>query len=154
MNIFILDYDIENNVKMYVDKHVVKMPTETAQILCSTYHVCEQSELANYKLTHKNHPSCIWARESLSNWKYLRELGIAISKEYTYRYGKVHKCQQIMEDMTEPNIADIGFTTPPKCMPEEVKLLDVENSYINYYNKCKSHIFSWKNRDIPYFATL
>lgn len=39
MNIFILDEHIPTNVSYYIDKWVVKMPLETAQILCTVRHM-------------------------------------------------------------------------------------------------------------------
>ena len=149
MNIFVLDMDYDKNVQSYVDKHVIKMPLETAQILCSTYYCTDQPELATYKLTHKNHPCCKWARESLSNWIWLRNLGIAICREYTYRYGKHHKCEQIILDMKTPNLPDIGLTSFAQDMPEECRGKDPIEAYRKYYNCKKSHLFNWKNRDIP-----
>lgn len=37
MNIFILDNDHQRNAQYHVDSHVVKMPTEAAQMLCTVY---------------------------------------------------------------------------------------------------------------------
>jgi len=39
MNIFILDWDVKKNAKYHVDKHVVKMILETAQLLCGVHHM-------------------------------------------------------------------------------------------------------------------
>jgi hypothetical protein len=55
MNIFFLDTDPEAAAVMQCDKHIVKMPLETAQMLCAVYH--RYGEPAPYKLTHANHPS-------------------------------------------------------------------------------------------------
>ncbi|MFN9952871.1 MAG: hypothetical protein ACK55I_07210, partial [bacterium] len=78
---------------------------------------------APYRLTHKNHPCSIWARESLSNYLYLCELTLELCREYTYRYGKTHKTQQVLEwcIINKPNIQDIGFTTPALAMPDQYK---------------------------------
>jgi hypothetical protein len=69
MNIFFLDENPTLSAKYHVDKHVVKMILETAQLLCSVHHVTDQvTDQVPYKLSHKNHPCAIWARESLSNY--------------------------------------------------------------------------------------
>lgn len=154
MNIFILDSDMQKNVQSYVDKHVVKMPLETCQMLSTTYYFTNQEELAPYKINHPNHPCSIWARESLSNWLWLRDLGLEISKEYTYRYGKYHKCEQIMKDMVIPSIIDIGLTKQPKAMGELINIGEdipdnIVEAYRKYYNMCKQHLFNWKNRSMP-----
>jgi len=161
MNIFILDLDVKKCAQYHVDKHVVKMILETAQLLCGVHHVTahdtgHDTEYVPYKLSHKNHPCAIWARESLSNYLYLAELGLALSEEYTFRYEKKHKSQQIIEWClsNQPGIDDKGFTTPPKAMPEEYKVDDVINSYRNYYLGAKKSFLSWKKRERPEWVIL
>jgi hypothetical protein len=104
-----------------------------------------------YKLSHKNHPCSIWTRESLSNYLYLCDLGLELCKEYTYRYGKRHKSQDVIEWclVNKPRIPDTGFTNPPKAMPDEYKVDDFVKSYRNYYVGAKSSIAKWKSRSIP-----
>jgi len=136
MNIFFLDFDTKKCAKYHCDKHVVKMILETAQLLCGVHHMTPQvTPQVPYKLSHKNHPCAIWTRESLSNYLYLCDLGLELCKEYTYRYGKRHKSQDVIEWclMNKPDIVDKDFTTPPKGMPDEYKVGDVIQSYRNYY---------------------
>jgi hypothetical protein len=149
MNIFFLDFDTQKCAKYHCDKHVVKMILETSQILCGVHWVIGNE--APYKLSHKNHPCSIWSRESLSNYLYLCDLGLELCKEYTYRYGKRHKSQDVIEWclMNKPDIVDKDFTTPPKAMPDEYKVDDVIQSYRNYYVGAKKDFCKWKNRDIP-----
>jgi hypothetical protein len=152
MNIFFLDYDVKKCAKDHCDKHVVKMILETAQLLCGVHHATEQkTPNIPYKLSHKNHPCAIWTRESLSNYLYLCELGLELCKEYTYRYGKRHKSQDVIEwcITNKLNIIDKGFTEPPKAMPDEYKVVDVVESYRNYYRGAKSGFAVWKNRVKP-----
>jgi hypothetical protein len=156
MNIFILDLDVKKCAKYHVDKHVVKMILETAQLLCGVHHVtihdtAHDTPQVPYKLSHKNHPCSIWARESLTNYLYLCELGLELCKEYTYRYNKRHKSQEVIEWCVTnlPNISDKGFTEPAKAMPDEYKVKSVVESYRNYYRGAKSGFASWKYRDTP-----
>ncbi len=152
MNIFFLDYDTSNCAKYHCDKHVVKMILETAQLLCGVHHMTIQvNSQIPYKLSHKNHPCAIWTRQSLSNYLYLCDLGLELCKEYTYRYGKRHKSQDVIEWClcNKPMIRDIGFTAPPKAMPDEYKVIDVVQSYRNYYIKAKKNLSKWKNRKTP-----
>lgn len=158
MNIFILDEDMKKNVQSYVNKHVVKMCLETCQLLSTVYYFTEQDAIAPYKINHPQHPCSLWARESLSNWVWLRKLGLEICKEYTYRYGKKHKCEKIMTDMILPNLKDVGFTEQPRVVGDlELICLDVPYStvevYRKYYNTCKRDIFNWQGkcngRNIP-----
>jgi|TARA_R110000868_G_scaffold29576_4_gene110099 hypothetical protein len=149
MNIFFLDFDTKKCAEYHCDKHVVKMILETAQLLCSTHWVIGSE--APYKLSHKNHPCSIWVRESLSNYLYLCDLGLELCKEYTYRYGKRHKSQDVIEWCltNKPNISDKEFTEPPKAMPDEYKVNNVIESYRNYYIGAKKDFAKWKNRNIP-----
>jgi hypothetical protein len=151
MNIFLLDYDVKKCAQSHVDKHVVKMILETAQLLCGVHWVTDSQSTAPYKLSHKNHPCAIWTRESLSNYLYLCELGLELSYEYTYRYGKRHKSQDVIEwcIVNKPNIEDKGFTEPAKAMPDEYKVADAVQSYRNYYMGAKSDFAVWKNREMP-----
>jgi hypothetical protein len=154
MNIFFLDWDTEKCAKYHCDKHVVKMILETAQLLCSVHHVTEQvTEQVPYKLSHKNHPCAVWARQSLSNYLYLCELGLELGKEYTHRYGKRHKSIDVINwcIINKPNIPDIGFTTPAMAMPDEFKVDSVVESYRNYYMGAKISLASWKNREKPFW---
>jgi hypothetical protein len=153
MNIFFLDWDVNKCAEYHCDKHVVKMILETAQLLCSAHHMTDQpTDQVPYKLAHKNHPCSIWTRSSLTNYLYLCELGLALCEEYTYRYEKRHKSQDVIEWClsNRPNIHDVDITTPPLAMPDEYKVYDdVIESYRNYYRGAKSSFAVWKNREIP-----
>jgi hypothetical protein len=149
MNIFYLDTDHYINATYHVDKHVVKMVTEYAQLLSTAVRISGID--AGYKVTHQNHPSAIWARESLDNWKWLRDLSEALNDEYMYRYEKfvLHKAFETIQTLPEPNIPNIGITPFRLAMPDDVKVEDPVESYRNYYNKYKTHIASWTNRIEP-----
>ena len=158
MNIFFLDEDPTMSAQYHVDKHVVKMILETAQLLCGVHHVTAHDTAHDtahvpYKLSHKNHPCAIWARTSLSNYLYLCELGLELCKEYTYRYGKRHKSQEVIEWclIYKPNVPDVEFTEPAMAMPDEYKVGDVVQSYRNYYMGAKSGFATWKNRQKPFW---
>ena len=77
MNIFFLDENPQLNAQYHCDKHVVKMILETAQLLCSVHHMCDEVDVP-YKLAHKNNPCSIWCRKSLTNYLALCELGLEL----------------------------------------------------------------------------
>jgi hypothetical protein len=81
----------------------------------------------------------------------LCELGLELCNEYTYRYGKRHKSQDVIEWclVNKPNIPDIGFTEPAKAMPDEFKVKSIVQSYRNYYMGAKSGFAVWKGREKP-----
>jgi len=152
MNIFVLDKSIELSAQYHCDKHVVKMILEYAQLLSTA--VRESGLDAGYKSTHKNHPCNIWARNSLSNWLWLKDLAKALNDEYRYRYNKTinHKSWDIIKTLPEPKIDDIGLTQFPLCMPEEYKNpLDAVESYRTYYICEKSNILVWTKRGNPWW---
>jgi hypothetical protein len=152
MNIFVLDWDVKKCSQYHNDKHVVKMILETAQLLCGVHHLVQNVRKdIPYKLSHKNHPCSIWTRSSLDNYLWLCELGLELCSEYTHRYGKKHKSQSVIGWCIEnkPSIPLIGFTEPPRAMPQEFKVNDVVESYRNYYLGAKKHFSKWTNRDVP-----
>jgi hypothetical protein len=145
MNIFVLDKDPKKAAKSQVDKHIVKMPLETAQLLCSSL-LLNGVKNTPYKLTHKNHPCTIWSKSSRTNFQWLVKHGIALSEEYTSRYGKRHKSQDVIEWCSErcSNIPDEKRTPHAQAMPEQYKNTCAVTAYRNYYLGEKSYIATWK----------
>jgi len=137
--------------EMHCDKHVIKLILETAQMLCVVWHVSDPEHKIYdppYKKTHLNHPCTKWARTSIDNYEWLCKLGKELCKEYTYRYGKVHKCEQYINIMAElnPNLPSLGFTIPPQALPETYKDDDVVTAYRHYYFFEKYNLHSWKGK--------
>lgn len=151
MNIFILDYDQNKNVEYYVDKHIIKMILEYAQMLCTANRLLNINE--GYKATYINHPCSIWTRESLSNWIYLKELAIKLNQEYKFRYNKNidHKSIDVIKSLTIPSIQDKGLTQFKMAMPDCYKTSDIVTSYRNYYNGEKRKLAKWTKRNKPWW---
>jgi hypothetical protein len=145
---------------MHCDKHVPKMILESAQMLCTAYHESSPHKIEEvekncskfYKAAYKNHPSTVWARESISHWIWLYYLGLFLCKEYTLRYGKTHASEGLIKAMGEcpPDLPDGGFKEPPQCMPEEWKDESTVEAYRTYYFMDKSYFAKWtKGRPSP-----
>ena len=175
MNIFYLDNDVVTCAEMHNDKHCVKMILEYAQLLSTAHRVLDGVELNGlsvsgrkkkfwtlgdrrdyilYKATHINHPSAVWVRKNQQNYIWLSQLLHALCKEYTYRYGKIHKVERdgLLEELYNwpMNIPMGEFTEPTPAMPDDVKVAgDSIKSYHNYYIKNKAHLANWKNRKVP-----
>ena len=152
MNIFFLHLSPRKCARMHTDKHVIKMILESVQLLSSAHHMTKSCFIPPYKLTHKNHPCSVWVRESKENYKWLVELTKELCKEYTHRYGKIHKSQQYLRELQDniPNVEKNEFTSPAQAMPVEYK--DSNNpvdAYRAYYFFEKHHLHSWKNRKTP-----
>jgi hypothetical protein len=153
LNIFFLDPDPIKAAQYQCDKHVVKMVTETAQIICTIAHKFCILDIP-YKSTHKNHPCVLWAGDSMENLNWLIVHGKALSMEYTRRYSKVHKCNSIFNWAERHiKIPSNGFTTPAQCMPVELRrshtIENVVMSYRDYYKRDKSRFAKWKLNNIP-----
>lgn len=152
MNIFVLDTSYDYAAMYQCDKHVVKMVLESTQLLSNAYPV----DKAPYKRTHYNHPCSVWTRECYENWIWLLFHADALSKEYTFRYGRQHKCQAIIAAMAlnQPYIPSIGHRTPfVQCMPDVYKDTDAVKAYRNYYINDKLRIATWnKGRAAPWWV--
>jgi hypothetical protein len=145
MNIFVLDLDPVKAAQYQCDRHVVKMVLESAQLLCSAH------ESAPYKRTHYNHPSAVWTRSSLSNYKWLLAHAYGLAAEYTERYGKEHKCVEVLNWCrdNDPGIPDLGLTSFAQAMPDQYKNSDPVVAYRTYYIKDKVKIAKWKHNNVP-----
>lgn len=167
MNIFYLDSNPTLCAQSHVDRHVLKMTVETAQLLSTAHRVLDgvdlkftdEREQILYKATHRNHPSAVWARESSENYVWLHALLKSLCEEYTFRYEKIHKTQRdgLMDTLGKApnNIQSLGITEFKLAMPDEFKIeKDPVASYRNYYNGAKKDLFRWKKRDKPTWIVL
>jgi len=156
VNIFFLSNKPNDCARQHCYKHVVKMILETAQLLSNAHHMLDGDQVIKpiYKLTHKNHPSAIWTRSSIVHYEWLWLLLGELCKEYTHRYGKVHKAERdgLIEILKTPpkNIPKgVLMSEPPPAMPDEYKVSNVVESYRNYYRGAKRSFARWTNREIP-----
>ena len=179
MNIFYLHNDPKVCAQQHVDKHVVKMIVEYAQLLSTAhrildgdlstrlsksgrkqkhYALSDDRDSVLYSATHANHPSAKWARHGEQNYRWLFTLWCELLEEYTFRYGKQHATSRLMSALARPpkNInMEEQFCSPWRAMPDEFKVDgDTIQSYRNYYNGAKSHMFKWKLREAPDWVVL
>jgi hypothetical protein len=103
MNIFATSFNPVDSARVLPDKHIVKMPLETCQMLsivCSdkwghgygTLPKADGNPYATEKGAFRNHPCTKWANETVANSRWLLAHGIALCEEYFNRYGKCHTC--------------------------------------------------------------
>ena len=149
MNIFVLDEKVEKCAEYHCDKHVIKMILESAQMLSAVVRL--NGHDIGYKLTHKNHPCTIWARESLSNYNWLVRLTRLLNYEYRYRYDKDvnHKSYDLVKTLPIPDLPDIGLTPFAQAMPEQYKNKNAVKAYRDYYINEKSSFLTWTKRKKP-----
>jgi len=147
------------------NKHIVKMILESAQLLSTAHHVLDHDALIVnkdniYKPTHKNHPSAIWVRESISNYLWLRDHLLALLNEYATRYNKKasdHKTYNVFANLFYPplNIPTKNFKRTPMRVAitnlSHVVKDDAITSYRNYYIAEKLKLGSTTQDDIKRF---
>jgi hypothetical protein len=106
-----------------------------------------------YAITHMNHPCSKWARESMNNWLWLKQLAYELQDEWKFRYNhppsKVHKSMEILSTITTPPLPNKGLTPFALAMPDKYKSDDAVQSYRDYYIGEKQHIAAWRRRGKP-----
>lgn len=149
MNVFIFDLDLETNAQMHCDRHVVKMILEAAQLGCAVHHLTGGT--AQYKLTHANHPLTQWAKSSVKAYRYVVNYGLALCKEYTYRYGKVHKSQAVLLWLKkhEPDLPNTPVRFRIVVKPDCIIPDSAVESYRQYMRVHKRAIATWTKRPVP-----
>lgn len=158
MNIFVLSLNPRIAAELHCDKHVVKMILETAQLLYSVHWTLNPDSLPEfaYKKTHVNHPCAVWARQNAENYRWLCSLGYYLCKEYTFRYGKIHKTEAHIRWLIVnlPSLPKESRTPFAQAMPDEYKHSDPITAYQTFYleNKMKLRgIVRYTKRTLPDF---
>lgn len=153
MNIFVTDECPVLSAVSLPDKHIVKMPLETCQMISVIYSPWyhnwgtipkkDGTPYSTEKGAFRNHPCTIWAAKSYENLAWLIRHGYALCNEYKHRYGKVHACfagiqeaEFLFTDKTNDTIYIYknvkSFT---RAMPDEFKLdesIDTPTAYQKY----------------------
>jgi len=190
MNIFALSKCPVESAQQMLDKHIVKMPTETCQMLHTNelyfryvekygseptlrqlkvfYRIRSNKVQHLMKPAMLNHPSTIWARQSMHNAKWLYEHGLALCDEYKYRYPKFNKKGEQIEHGAYARIKQldnhyISGGSSNKATPVLIAMDDryrIENtfddgwefviqSYRHYYLEGKWRFAEWKQNRMP-----
>jgi len=159
MNIFAVDDNSRLCATYHIDKHVVKMPTEQAQMISFAYYNEDiwDSEIPDlmmgFNKCHNNHPCSIWIRESLGNFMWACELGVYLVEEYRFRYNSIkhQRADGIFRWAIKnpPDFNEWQQTDFTLAMPDEFKTNDSVESYRNYYKFGKSELHKWSKRKKP-----
>jgi hypothetical protein len=160
MNRFIIDVEPDAIAQQLCDKHIVKMPLEEAQMLCTVLHLhapgfAKQREL--YRAVHKNHPCTKWAGETRANYRWAWRLYDAMLKEYTFRYGKEHGAGKHRLLLKHANVLvpKGPLTQHPQCFSGHDDLKTDEfwpvNAYRGFYKRDKIRFAKYKEREIPHW---
>src|SRR6056300_1600836 len=173
MNIFYVDKDPVKAAKMLLDKHVVKMILESAQMLCTAKRVLDGTEymaktkngrnikrwrLDNsneeaiiYKAGWLNHPSTQWVLQSAYNYIWLYKHMLALNEEYKLRWQKdddhvsITKLSELLKHPPKNAPMNVVGTDATPAMPEHCKIPnDVVGSYRKYYILEKKRFAKWE----------
>ena len=116
MNIFATSACPQASAKFLDDKRVVKMVLESAQLLSNVMNM--YGAQGPYKLTHKYHPCTKWAMENRTNARWLFAHFVFLCNEYTARYGKTHKCEELLPQFKAYfGTGDISVSNFLNCTP-------------------------------------
>jgi hypothetical protein len=156
MNIFVTDTSPIQSASNLPDKHIVKMPLETCQMLSIIYSdwyygvgKLYKADGKPYRTAHgafRNHPCTQWAAANQHNLSWLIVHGFALCTEYTERYGKVHTCYDVIRQAADiyNKCFDDSWsqsyhkvTDFTRAMPEYLKFdttIDTITAYKQYLN--------------------
>jgi len=153
MNIFVTDFCPVLSAAALPDKHIVKMPLETCQLISVIYSkwyynwgTIPKKDGTPYnteKGAFRNHPCTQWAAKSHENLAWLIRHGFALCNEYRHRYNKIHSCfnslleaESIFLDKSKKSLQIyndvLEFT---RAMPDEYKFdtsIDTFDAYKMY----------------------
>ena len=162
VNLFVVDRDPIKSAQDLCDKHVVKMPLETAQILSSAFPKEEPFESLRevkprrvlYRQTHLNHKICRWTRETEENFLWTVRHGIGLCVEFRVRYGHAHSSESVilwcMKNVHKLQFPSKGLTEFVQAISPDCYLDDPVEAYRKYYVLKKSHFAKWlKGRQPP-----
>lgn len=162
MNIFVLDKDPAVAATMLCNKHIGKMALEAAQIISTA--LAGNNVISDlYTPTHIHHPCCRWAKQSLSNLRWLQIHGIALLFEHDKSYGvfqknssrpKYWRTRYILEKvdlaLKQSVIPDLGLTEFVQAMPDQYKVAgDAVTAYRTYYKSEKARFAKWTHGRNP-----
>ena len=161
MNIFVTSPDPVQCAQVLHDKHIVKMPLETCQMLSivaskkwghgfGTLPKLNGEPYKTDKGAFRNHPCTVWAQR---HFYWLLRHGLALCDEYAHRYKKTHSCRYTLnaalqifpKDSYEPYWA-YEFV---RAMTDEFKhdtSINTFDAYKNYISS-KPWVTSNYNRD-------
>lgn len=156
MNIFFVDSDPKKAAQSLHDGHVVKMITESGQMLSAVTNV-------GYNASRwLPHPCTQWVAKSRQNAEWLLAHLEGLLSEYLHRYGDRTKFQRVREYLplwrdAIKSLPDIGMTPPALVVYESAETAtsdDPVEIYRHYYITRKltdknGKPFRWKNREKP-----
>lgn len=174
MNIFYTDNCPILAAYFLCDRHVVKMPIESAQMsaticplpLPTKVKLGTEWQLAifgrdYYKVTHAKHPCTVWAHENIANYAWLIAHGLHGCEAYSKRYKKLHgaywplckAAYELLDRTGATTLSElyVNHTEPPQAMPDQYKVVNEPTQAYRKYIKLDKTWAKWKHSATPYW---
>ena len=156
VNIYVFGNKPIEIVKVLDDNFLKKVVFELAQILCQVQRRYSFSHPFFHKAVERDHPCVLWAGMTDANYSWTYEYFLQASREYSYRFGKIHRSWLLLGMLLRnlpKGILEAGISPFVQAVPEQYKTGDARISYLHYYKAEKISIFSkWTNRPVPEFV--
>lgn len=165
MNIFVLSRNPKIAAQYHCDKHVIKMISESYQMLMIPEKQLERQHSGeDYSIGHEYHPCSVWARTTRGNYLWLAALMQHLLEEYDKHWPSASQSKYInartfllLLDRDYMDSINLPFnyqmTEFVQAMPDYCKHSDVVSAYWKYYNNEKTHLYSWRRgRVVPPFV--
>jgi hypothetical protein len=179
MNIFILTYEIDPprhyklNSQFHCDKHVIKMITESVQMLVTAYHDFMPTPAGDLKLPcrplaagHAKHPCVLWLRQNITHYNYLAQLAqsLCLEKQSRWPLNADHDYHYFLDVLTSHihSIHGLSHRSPlPQTFATAVKSETLRSTntphdaavtiYRSYYIQDKAGFATWRGIGSPYW---
>lgn len=107
------------------------------------------------KRGYYHHRCSKWIRLSRANFDWAIDHALALCREYTYRYGKIHANQQVIEEIASQEfefpyeeMTKFALAVADDCLDRRVGAID---AYRDYYVTHKNHLLTYTRREVPYW---
>ena len=178
MNIFVLSYSAipqvhyKENARMHCDKHVVKMITESVQMLVTVLPRYFSSYVAidleppcrPLAAGHAKHPCVLWLWQDITHFNYLAQLAQSLCEEkqarwplnadHEYQIFIWQLCQrlQTIHDLTDQTKLPETFATAVKSetlRSTNTPHVEAVTIYRDYYIRDKASFATWRGVGKP-----
>lgn len=151
MNIFYVDTDPVKAAQQLCNKHVIKMPVETANLLLWPFKDAGlklpiKQDGTEVKLSHQNHPCSLFTKANRNNYDWVFTHFVSLIEEYNKRYKRQHECAKIIKYI-ERNISLVNFgkSQVPRslCFGKYSREFFQDMSYVCAYRK-----YYWLDKNV------
>ena len=94
----------------------------------------------------------LWLQDSHANWRWLRDLALALNREYRYRYQREvdHASIAVLSAIAGMAYVDRGLTEFAQAMPANYRYRgNAVRAYRAFYRGEKARFATWTRRSTP-----